>query len=282
MEPGVELRDIPLDAIEADPTQPRRLFDEEKLKTLAESIRKYGLLQEPGVVPVIGTTANVATRYRLVWGERRWRASRLAGLSVLRCKVLARVDDPGRQDLLTKDRQWAENVEREGLSPIEEGNAIYDAAVLAQEREPNAPLGDLVEKVGAERGLHPTVARNLVALRKTPRSLQSAMMSRKIGREVGFALARFWNKLLADNELRGTAKREIRYRNLVETWARARGAELDARRDGSLRGRDVSRSPGREGNVPKGRGIATSGPRTVRRGRRPGTRGELDREEGET
>ncbi len=53
------------------------------------------------------------------------------------------------------------------------------------------------------------------------------MMVRTIGREVGFELARHWNRLLADNELRGAAKREIQYRNLVEAWARARGMELD-------------------------------------------------------
>jgi hypothetical protein len=91
-----------------------------------------------------------------------------------------------------------------------------------------AALGGLVEKVGAERGLHGTVARNLVALLKAPRSLQSAMMGHTIGREVGFELVRFWNKLLAHNDLRGDAKREIQYRNLVEAWARARGTELDA------------------------------------------------------
>jgi len=53
------------------------------------------------------------------------------------------------------------------------------------------PAGDLVEKIGAERGLHGAVARNLVGLLETPRSLQTAVMSRVIGREVGFELARF-------------------------------------------------------------------------------------------
>jgi hypothetical protein len=85
----------------------------------------------------------------------------------------------------------------------------------------------LIEKTGAARGLNGIVARNLVGLLKAPRSLQSVMMGGSVGREVGFELARFWNKLLADNELRGDAKREIQYRNLLETWARARGAELD-------------------------------------------------------
>jgi hypothetical protein len=127
-----------------------------------------------------------------------------------------------------KEQQWAENMEREGLSPIEEAIAIQDAAELERQLHPEVALGELIEKVGEQRGLHRTVARNLVALLKTPRSLQSAVMSRAIGREAAFALARLWNKLLADHELRGPAKREIQYRNLVESWARARGIELDA------------------------------------------------------
>jgi ParB family chromosome partitioning protein len=49
---GVVVQDIPLDAIESDPAQPRRVFDEGKLQSLAASIEKYGLLQEPGVIAV--------------------------------------------------------------------------------------------------------------------------------------------------------------------------------------------------------------------------------------
>ena len=225
-EVGVAVQEIPLDAIEPDPGQPRRVFDEERLRVLAESIRKYGVLQEPGVAP-IGSGAQDGPRYRLVWGERRWRASRLAGLTSLRCKVLPRADGSAIEQLRGKEQQWTENMEREGLSPIEEAIAIQDAVDLERKMHPEAFEGELAEKIGTARGLNGKVARNLVALLKAPRSLQSAMMSRTIGREVGFELARFWNKLLADNELRGDAKREIQYRNLVETWARARSTELD-------------------------------------------------------
>jgi ParB family chromosome partitioning protein len=225
-EVGVTVEDIPLDRIDPDPTQPRRLFDEERLRSLAESIRKYGVLQEPGVVPVAGGDAG-GPRYRLVWGERRWRASRVAGLVVLRCKVLPRNDQSTVEQLRAKEQQWAENMEREGLSPIEEAIAIQDAVDLERKLRPEAPLGELIERTGAARGLNGIVARNLVGLLKAPRSLQSGMMTGSIGREVGFELARFWNKLLADNELRGDAKREIQYRRVIEAWARERGAELD-------------------------------------------------------
>jgi hypothetical protein len=118
-------------------------------------------------------------------------------------------------------------MEREGLSPIEEAIAIQDAAELERKLRPDVALGELVEKLGEERGLSGMVARNLVALLKAPRSLQSALMSRSIGRELGFELGRLWNRLLEENEQRGEARREIKYRSLVEAWARARGSELD-------------------------------------------------------
>jgi len=193
---------------------------------LAASIAKYGLLQEPGVVP-LPVSGDGPPRYRLVWGERRWRASRLAGLSKIRCKVLPVTDDSAIEQLRTKEKQWAENMEREGLSAIEEAMAIQDAVDLERQLDADAPAGELVEKVGAARGLNGKVARNLVGLLQMPRCLQSAVLARSIGREVAFELARHWNKMLADHELHGAAKREIQFRNLVEAWARSRGMALD-------------------------------------------------------
>ena len=223
---GVALREIPISEIEPDASQPRRVFDEARLRSLAESIRNYGLLQEPGVVQLAPEDGKAA-RYRLVWGERRWRASQLAGLTTLRCKVFPPVTGDALTLLRMKERQWSENMEREGLSPVEEAIAIQDAVELERKVAPDAPTGELIEKIAARRGVNPIVARNLVGLLKTPRSLQSAMMSRSIGREVGFELARFWNKLVRQNE-RGATKREIQYRGLVAAWARARGLELSA------------------------------------------------------
>lgn len=224
---GVVVREIPVTDIEPDPSQPRRIFDEARLRSLAENIRTYGLLQEPGVVQLAPEKGRTAA-YRLIWGERRWRASQLAGFGTLRCKVFPPVAGDALALLRLKERQWSENMDREGLSPIEEAIAIQDAADLERKLAPEVPAGELIEKVAARRGLNPIVARNLVGLLKTPRSLQAAMLSRSIGREVGFELARFWNKLVRQNE-RGAAKRELHYRDLVAAWARARGLELSAR-----------------------------------------------------
>jgi len=72
------------------------------------------------------------------------------------------------------------------------------------------------------------VARNLVVLLKTPRCLQAAMMGHGMSREVGFELSRYWNRLVAEDERRRAAKREIQFRNLVEAWTASRGMELNA------------------------------------------------------
>jgi ParB family chromosome partitioning protein len=179
-------------------------------------------------VEIAAATAGETARNRLIWGERRWRASQLAGLERIRCKVFPVGTSSAVEQLRRKEQQWAENTQREGLSPIEEAIAIRDAAELERALDPEVPLGEAIEKIGVERGLHRTVARNLVGLLRTPDSLQSALLARSIKREVGFELARLWNKLLAQNNVRGVAKRETQYRNLVASWARARGLELGA------------------------------------------------------
>ena len=256
---GVVVQDIPLDAIEPDPLQPRRVFDEEKLQSLAVSIGKYGLLQEPGVVAIAMDAAGLPTRFRIIWGERRLRACRIAGLRLLRCKVLPRGDDTAAEQLRTKEKQWAENAEREGLSPVEEAISIQDAVDVARKVNPETPVGELVEKVGAQRGFNGMVARNLVALLKAPQCLQTAMMGRGIGREVGFELSRHWNRLLEQHELHGSMKRDPVPQPGGGLGDGARtGAERGV--DGEVRGGDVSGSEGRESGLPQGRGVPESCP----------------------
>ncbi len=108
---GATLRRLPLDAIEPNPRQPRDNFDDEALTELAGSIRAVGLLQ-PVVVRDIG-----AGRYQLVMGERRWRASGLAGLTEIPAIVRSTPDDALLRDALI------ENMHREQLNPLEEAAA---------------------------------------------------------------------------------------------------------------------------------------------------------------
>ena len=105
------VRDIAIDDIDPNTAQPRRDFDKEALEQLAESIRQAGVLS-----PIL--VVENGMRYRIVAGERRYRASRLAGLSSVPCIV---------RDLTTEQQMEAaliENLQREDLNPIEEANAI--------------------------------------------------------------------------------------------------------------------------------------------------------------
>jgi ParB family chromosome partitioning protein len=132
--PGARYAEIAVDAVTPNPRQPRRNFDEESLAELTESIRQVGLLQ-PVVVRETGPGA-----YQLVMGERRWRASRLAGLVTLPAIVRETPDtELLRQALL-------ENLQREALNPLEEAAAYRQLL-----SEFDVTHDDLAEKLGVSR-----------------------------------------------------------------------------------------------------------------------------------
>ncbi|MEU9888604.1 ParB/RepB/Spo0J family partition protein [Sphaerisporangium sp. NPDC051011] len=108
---GAYFMEIPVEAITANPRQPREIFDDDALAELAESIREVGLLQ-PIVVRSLGED-----RYELVMGERRWRASKLLGLTEVPAIVRNTQDDAMLRDALI------ENLQREQLNSLEEAAA---------------------------------------------------------------------------------------------------------------------------------------------------------------
>ena len=118
-----EVREIEIDLIRPGHEQPRTTFDQAKLEELAQSIRTTGVIQPLLVRPVGGL-------FELVAGERRWRASQLAGLS----RVPAIVRDIPDENLL--ELALIENIQRAELNPIEEANAykrLIDSLELTQE-----------------------------------------------------------------------------------------------------------------------------------------------------
>ena len=134
-EPGEQqLAHLPVDAIHANPRQPRRRFEPEATTGLAGSIKQQGLLQPIVVRP------RTAGGYELIAGERRWRAAREAGLATLPA-VVREADD--RDSLLLA---LVENVAREQLSPVEEARAY---ASLVDEFE--LSLGEVSERVGRSK-----------------------------------------------------------------------------------------------------------------------------------
>ncbi|WP_423241254.1 ParB/RepB/Spo0J family partition protein [Provencibacterium massiliense] len=99
---------LPINEIEPNRDQPRKQFDEESLAELADSIREHGVLQPLLVRPL------PSGRYQLIAGERRWRASRMAGLSEVPVVVREMTD------LEAMELALIENLQREDLNPIEE------------------------------------------------------------------------------------------------------------------------------------------------------------------
>ena len=106
-----ELILVDINDIAPNPDQPRKNFNEEKLKELADSIKAQGVIQPLVLTPVTGG-------YQIIAGERRWRAARLAGIREVPCIVRKLTDE--QKALLT----IIENMQREDLDPIEEAEGL--------------------------------------------------------------------------------------------------------------------------------------------------------------
>ncbi|MBR4339254.1 MAG: ParB/RepB/Spo0J family partition protein [Bacteroidales bacterium] len=150
---------IPLDAIETNPWQPRNSFEEEALAELAASIKKQGLIQ-PVAVRDMGDG-----RYQLISGERRVRACRMAGLTMVTAYV--RTAD----DLQMMEMALVENIQREDLNPIEIAvslQRLLDECRITQE--------DLADKVGKSR----SAVTNYLRLLKLGLPVQEALRDQRI------------------------------------------------------------------------------------------------------
>jgi len=146
-EKGEEILHIEVSRISAGGEQPRKVFRDESLKELAASIKERGVLQ-PVIVSRTGDGA-----FRLIAGERRWRASQLAGLK----KIPAIVKNVAAKDSL--EIALIENIQRENLNPVETAEAFHKLM-----KDFNLTQEELSEKVGKERA---TVA-NYLRLLKLP------------------------------------------------------------------------------------------------------------------
>jgi ParB family chromosome partitioning protein len=154
--PGKTLVQLPIEAIEPNPRQPRKNFEPEHLRELAASIRAQGLLQ-PIIVTPLGSPES-ATRFQLVIGERRLRAARLAGLTT----VPALVQQTPKA--LSLELALIENLQREDLNPIEAATAF---AQLAEEFD--LTHEEIAQRTGKDRA---TIT-NFLRLLRLPVEVQS-------------------------------------------------------------------------------------------------------------
>lgn len=125
---------LPIIDIEPNKDQPRKDFDEDKLATLAESIKEHGVISPILVTPGKGGT------YKIVAGERRWRASKLAGLKEIPCII----KELNAQEL--SELAMVENLQRDDLNPIEESEGyryLMERFSLTQE--------EIAKKIGKSR-----------------------------------------------------------------------------------------------------------------------------------
>ena len=155
--------DLELAKIHPNPWQPRRDFDDEALKGLADSIKEKGLIQ-PVTVRYKDTDGEF--EYELVAGERRFRAAKMAGLSVIPA-IITQYDDK-----MMAEAALIENLQREDLNPVEEASA-YETIMKSYELTHVAntlrlmDLPDEVKDMLSERKLTAGQARPLLSL-KTP------------------------------------------------------------------------------------------------------------------
>jgi len=201
-EPGeAELRELPVELIAPNPRQPRRRFDEDTLRGLADSIRERGVVQPMLVRPVAGGT------YELIAGERRWRAAQLAGLELVPALVRAREDAEALEVALI------ENMAREDLNPVDEARAC---AALVEE------LGLTREDVGRRVGRTRVAVSNLIRLLDLPDDVLEHLERGELTEGHGRAL------LLCDDH---AARRRLAREAIAHDWS-VRTTEAKAREAG--------------------------------------------------
>lgn len=178
-----DIKEISIDDIRPNPYQPRKTFNKEALEELAESIKNYGVFQPIIVKPSI-------KGYDLVAGERRLRASKMAGLSTIPAIVKEFSDEMMREIALL------ENLQRENLSAIELAWAykgIIDSMHIRQE--------DLASKLGKSRS-HVT---NIIGLLRLPDNVQNMILDNRLS----MGHARVLSKIEDDSKISELAMKVV-------------------------------------------------------------------------
>ena len=160
------LNEVEINMIEPNPNQPRREFDEDALQELATSIRELGIIQP------ITVRKQEGSKYQIIAGERRWRASQLAGLTTIPAYIVT-VEDQNAMEMAL-----VENIQREDLNAIEIALAYQHLAETT-----GMTQAKISERVGKSRA----AVTNYMRLLKLPAQVQMALKNHEI--EMGHARA---------------------------------------------------------------------------------------------
>ncbi|HET9412413.1 MAG TPA: ParB/RepB/Spo0J family partition protein [Candidatus Saccharimonadales bacterium] len=154
-----ELRTLKIADVVPNPHQPRRTFDQAALEDMAESIKQHGVM-----LPVVVT--KTGKKYELVAGERRWRASQIAGKTEIPALVRS-YDDQKKLELAL-----IENLQREDLNPLE-----IATAYLKLQQQFNLKLEDIAKRAG-KKGI--STVSNTLRLLSLPKEAKDALVANKI------------------------------------------------------------------------------------------------------
>ncbi len=209
-----QLREIKIDDIIPDPDQPRRDFKPEELNALAESIKEHGVLQ-----PIVVTKED--NKYKIVAGERRWRASKIAGLETIP-SVVRTLDAQNRLEI-----SLIENVQRTDL------NAIEIATAYAKlKNQFNLSDDEVAKRVGKSK----SAIVNTTRLLSLPDSAKHAMVEHGLSegqmRPLITAKPEVIEKVLPKIIAEGWSARKVE-QYMVEEKARAQAAAFDRKRPAS-------------------------------------------------
>lgn len=201
--PGGGILQVAVDDIQPNPRQPRADFDEQGLKSLADSISEHGILQ-----PLIVAQASAGEGYVLIAGERRLQAARIAGLNSVPV-IIRRVDEQQRLE-------WTlvENLQRTDLNPLEAAEGYRQLAEdfdLSHEQ--------IAERIGKSRA----AVTNTLRLLKLPAAVKNALLEGQIREGHARALLSLPNAQAQSAALRTILQRELSVRQTEELIRRLSG-----------------------------------------------------------
>ena len=237
-EEGQEIKnsviEIEINSIEPNPNQPRKVFNEQSLQELADSIAMHGV-----IMPIV--VNKKGNKYMIIAGERRWRASRLAGKNV----IPAIIKDYNDREI--KEISLIENLQREDLNPIEAANAMKQLM-----EEYDITQEDLAERIGKSRSAVANTLRLLTledeviemvsdgslsqgharALITLPKEVQIAIAKKAVAkrmsvREVEQAVKDYYNPP-AERKERRDAKMSVELKDLIVRMQRRFGTRVSA------------------------------------------------------
>ena len=165
-----KIENISIDKIKPNRHQQRTIFNEEKLQEIAESIKQNGLIE-----PIVVVRSVAPGEYELIAGERRLRASKLAGLTEIRAIIQEGASDKDKLDLAL-----IENIQREDLNPIEEAKAYKKYS--EEYKYTQEQISSIVKK-------NRSVIANTMRLLKLPENVQNMIIEGKISAGHGRMLA---------------------------------------------------------------------------------------------